>query len=503
MSRRALAAFLILALNLTAFPAWSQVGRVTLEIPSSPTPSVTAALNAAGLPLLGSPAALTPSLALTPALSAPSAERVPQYQPVAAAQRLTPLATIAPIARVVPASTVVRPSVNVDRYAAIKEVLVRAAASASVEPKTIGRLYDNTPAAPDFEFLATVKTPAPPAPWRPSFLLLKPAAAVLNTVASSRYAKRLAGRLPHERVTTEEMGMQDTLSKAHASILSGRLQDALERLSSLFKGRDANRWYRANTSYLPYQFQGHDYIRFIERAVKLAYERAHSRARDASLIAEARAAARDGSLIGHEWRITQIQDKDSAHCAHHALFNAISASVGFVYPLSVHRFVERARELLNVRAESVTTARGAELASLQNSINLKLGVDVGEGMGIESIKKWAKLLGLGVEARGPPATASEWSALIGRGREVMISLRMFHERYKHSPEERALHGHDYEVLHHEVYLLGAFDSRSRGERLYMVQDSGSGATDFYTAEELTAVASDIQILRTAHAVALP
>jgi hypothetical protein len=37
----------------------------------------------------------------------------------------------------------------------------------------------------------------------------------------------------------------------------------------------------------------------------------------------------------------------------------------------------------------------------------------------------------------------------------------------------------------------------------MVQDSGSGATDFYTAEELTAVASDVQILRTAHAVALP
>src|SRR5207244_3769219 len=107
---------------------------------------------------------------------------------------------------------------------------------------------------------------------------------------------------------------------------------------------------------------------------------------------------------------------------------------------------------------------------------VKLGVDVGEGMGPEGIKKWASLLGLGFEARGPPRGDAAWSALLEPGREVLLSLRMFHERFPNSPEERALHGHDYRVLHHEVYLLGAFDSKALGRRLFMIQDSGSGST---------------------------
>jgi hypothetical protein len=37
----------------------------------------------------------------------------------------------------------------------------------------------------------------------------------------------------------------------------------------------------------------------------------------------------------------------------------------------------------------------------------------------------------------------------------------------------------------------------------MVQDSGSGATDFYTAEELSAVASDVQLVTPKAPVALP
>ncbi|MEQ1918407.1 MAG: hypothetical protein ABL955_04350, partial [Elusimicrobiota bacterium] len=437
------------------------------------------------------PAALTPILApaLAAALSAPAA---PQLQQPA----------FFPVAQIVPANPVARPASNDDRAQPL-ESLTRAAERAAASPDDVGRLFDSAPAAPDLENLATVKTPAAPARWTPRSVLLNPAASLLNSWRLSRHEKRLNARMPEERVTTEEHGMQQTLNSAHEAIATGRLQDALGELTRFFKGREANGWYRANSAYQPYQNQGRAYIRFIERAVKLAYERAHARARDARLIGEARASARMGSLRGHEWRMTAIQERDSAHCAHHALFNAISASVGFVYPLSVHRFVERARELLNVRAENITGKTGSELAAVHRRLGYKLGVDVGEGMGTPSIKRWAQLLGMSFESRGPPRGDAQWSALLGRGQEVLISLRMFHERFPHAPEEREIHGHDYKVLNHEVYLLGAFDSPSRGARLYMVQDSGSGSTDFYTAEELTAVASEIQIVGSPKPVALP
>jgi hypothetical protein len=492
MTRRIVSALLAAILALAPFPARSQVGRVTLEVPVTPTISASgSAINGASFtPSVA--AGLTPSLALalTPLLAAPAAQPLPQptfaaMQPVSAAE------PIIPIAQIVPAQTVVRKASNDDRA-----TLIKILAEVSAAPANLPRLYDAAPAAPDFERLSSVKTPAPPATWVPGSVLLKPAAAVVNAWRLSRYEKRLNSRGPGERVTTEELGLQDTLSDAHESIATGRLQDALGSLTKLFQGREVNGWYRANSVFQPYQFQGHAYIRFIERAVKLAYERAHERARDSSLVAEARFAASTGRLLGHEWRTTAIQDRDSAHCAHHALFNAIQASVGFVYPLSVHRFIERARETLNVKKEKVTDLRGAELAALENSLGISLGKDVGEGMGTGSIVSWAKKLGLGVTERGPPHGDLEWSSLLGGGREVLLSLRMFHERFKHTPDEASLHGNDYKMLHHEVYLLGAFDSPSRGVRLYMVQDSGSGSTDFYTAEELSAVASDLQVITT-------
>jgi len=488
MTRRLISAFLAAIFILAPFPAWSQVGRISLETPVAPTPSLSAgAINPASVsPSL--PANLTPALAVT--LAAPAA---PQLQQPAFFPE-----PIRPVAQIVPANPVARRASNDDKAEPLKS-LTRAAAA----PDDIGRLFDSAPAAPDLETLATVKTPTAPLPWTPGSALLKPAASLLNSWRLSRHEKRLNARMPEERVTTEEHGMQQTLTSAHDAIATGRLQDALGELTRFFTGREANGWYRANSAYQPYQNQGRAYLRFIERAVKLAYERAHARARDARLIGEARASARMGSLRGHEWRMTPIQEQDSAHCAHHALFNAISASVGFVYPLSVHRFVERARELLNVRAENITGKTGAELAAVHQRLGYKLGVDVGEGMGTSSIKRWAQLLGMSFESRGPPRGDAQWSALLGQGREVLISLRLFHERFPHAPEERALHGHDYRVLHHEVYLLGAFDSPSRGARLYMVQDSGSGSTDFYTAEELTAVASEIQIVGSPKPVALP
>lgn len=489
MTRRSFSALLAVVLGLAPFPAWSQVGRVSLQAPSAPALSVSAgALDAAAIAPL--PPALSPALspalapALTPALASP----------VLSAPAL-PARADAPAT---PATAKQAPVVLVP-----VRVLARAAERAAVSPDDVGRLYDGAPAAPDFAALSAVRTPEAPAPWRPASFLLKPAAAAVNAWRRSGHEKRLGRLGPGERVTTEEIGMRQTLSEAHDALADGRLQDALEGLTRLFKGGFANRWYRANPVYKPYQRQGHEYIRFVESAVKLAYERAHGRARDAALIAEARAAERAGALLGHGWRTTAVQDRGSAHCAHHALFNAISASVGFVYPLSVHRFIERARETLNVRAETLTGKTGADLAALEHDLGIKLGVDVGEGMGDGEIRKWAQALGLSFEARGPPHGDARWSALLGSGREVLISLRLFHERFRHTPEQRELHGHDYETLHHEVYLLGAFDSPSRGVRLYMVQDSGSGATDFYTAEELSAVASSLQLVGTPSPVALP
>ncbi len=488
MTRRLLASLLTALLVLAPFPAWSQVGRVTIEAPIAPAPSVSAAaaLGAANFTPL-SPSALMPALA--PTLSAPAAQPLPvEFAPIAAAG--------------VPAKLVPRRASNDDRFASVQALTV-AVEEAAVAPGSIGRLYDAAPAAPDLESLATVKTPSAPAPWRPASVLLKPAASVVNAWRLSRHEKKLDRRGADERVTTEEHGLGETLSQSHEAISQGRLQDALEELTRLFKGRDANRWYRANPGHQPYQNLGHEYIRFIERAVKLAYERAHGRARDARLIAEARASERMGSLRGHAWRQTQIQERDSAHCAHHALFNAISASVGFADFVSVRGFVERARELLNVGAEQLTGKSGAELAAIHQRLGYKLGVDVGQGMGTPSIKRWAQLLGMSFESRGPPSGDARWSALLGRGQEIMLSLRMFHENFPHGPVERDIHGHDYEVLNHEVYLLGAFDSPSRGARLYMVQDSGSGATDFYTAEELSAVVSEIQVVSSPRPVDLP
>jgi len=493
MTRRIVSATLAALLVLAPFPAWAQVGRITLEAPASPAPSAApGGINGAAFaPPIFTPGLATLAPALIPVLAAPAAPQV--RQAAAQAASYAPAAPAAVVARIDPV-----PRASNENHFTPLQVLGQAAAS----PETIGRLFDEAPSAPDLDKLATVKTPEAPAPWRPGSVLLKPAALVVNAVRLSRHGKRLNARMPGERVTTEEMGMQETLMTAHAAIAAGFLQEALEGLTSLFNGRGVAGWYRANPVFQPYQAQGHSYLRFVERAVKLAYERAHARAGDAVLIAEARAAQRMGGLLGHAYRATAIQERDTAHCAHHALFNAISASVGFASSVSVTLFIERARQLLNTSAE--TLSPGADLTALESKLGIKFGVDVGHGMGPETIGKWAQLLGMGFEARGPPRDDAGWSALLRGGRtEVLVGLRMFHERFKHDEGERALRGHDYRVLHHEVYLLGSFHSPSRGARLYMVQDSGSGATDFYTAEELSAVASDVQLVTPVKPVALP
>jgi hypothetical protein len=243
------------------------------------------------------------------------------------------------------------------------------------------------------------------------------------------------------------------------------------------------------------------YYRFAEDAILRAYGRSHKRASDAGLVAEARAAARAGTLVGHEYRVTPLQDKDSGHCALHTMFNAISASAGFVRPLRVHEFIEDAREALDAMPKVTGSARG--IARLEKELGVKFGRNVDDGLGDDSMAAYARRLGLGLRAEPAPADAQGWLTLLRGREETLLTFRMFHPRFRHDDEARRHEGHDYRVLHHAAYLLGAFPSPSRGQWLFMVQDSGSGITAFHTAEELSALSKDVLRLSVPAAVRLP
>jgi hypothetical protein len=205
--------------------------------------------------------------------------------------------------------------------------------------------------------------------------------------------------------------------------------------------------------------------------------------------------------VGHEYRVTPLQDKDSGHCALHTMFNAISASAGFVRPLRVHEFIEDAREALDAMPKVTGSARG--IARLEKELGVKFGRNVDDGLGDDSMAAYARRLGLGLRAEPAPADAQGWLTLLRGREETLLTFRMFHPRFRHDDEARRHEGHDYRVLHHAAYLLGAFPSPSRGQWLFMVQDSGSGITAFHTAEELSALSKDVLRLSVPAAVRLP
>ncbi len=346
--------------------------------------------------------------------------------------------------------------------------------------------------------MSPVKELPAPSAWTPRSALLKPFAGALNAARRALHARRLANAPPSRRLTVEEIGLRQTLTGAHGALAAGRPQEALGALSAHFNGSAAKSWFRANSSFDRYRDKGMEYYRFAEDAVLRAYGRSHARAADRGLVAEARAAARDGSLLGREYRTTQLQDKGAGHCAHHALFNAIKASAGFAYPLAVRQFIENAREMLNVRP-----AIAGNVAALEAAMGVKFGLDVDQGMDDKSMARYASLLGLNLGVRGPPADEAGWKALVAGREQPLLTFRMFHPRYRLDETARAVEGHRYEMLHHEVYLLGAFPSPSRGTWLFMVQDSGSGITAFHTAEELTALTKDVQLLDVSAPARLP
>lgn len=485
------AAFLALA---PASPSWAALARV--ELTSAPQAASVAA--PAALSSLAMPAALHSALAavlptLAPALQAPSAA------PVAAPTALSAAAP-APSA----AANDIRFEHDSDGRPTAVLALKTAAARAEKAPEETGRVFDAAPAAPDFAALSPVRAPAAPAAWTPRTSLLKPVAAAVNAWNMSRHQKRLENPRPGERVTTEEWSLRDSLTAIHGALVEGRFQEAISQVTRNFHGRPAAEWYAENPAYQPYREQAFAYMRSAETAVKRAYVDAGRRGADLPLVAEARSAARAGRGLGHEWRGTPLQQADTGTCAQNAFYNAIAASVGFTRPTSAFNFVAASRAALNRPAMPRGGETPEQVAALERAFGVNFGRrDVGQGMGTDDMREWASLLGLKLAARGPPSGDAGWSSLIGPGREALLSLRMFHGKFPLSEGERDLRGHDWRILHHEVYLLGAFDSPSLSRRLYLLQDSGSGTTLMATAAELTALVSEVQMLEVSRSVSLP
>jgi hypothetical protein len=384
--------------------------------------------------------------------------------------------------------------------------LTQTAATAQRDPGTLSRVFDAAaapPAAPDFAVLTPVQPLSAPTPWKTSGLM-KPFADAVNAWRSASHERKLRNLPPEQRLTSEEMGVQQALLKVHSALSAGRYQDALTLAATYFQNDHAARWYEANPRFYAYREKGREYIRFAERAVMRAYIDADRRGDDPVLIAEARVAAAAGLAQGHAWRPTAIQAKDTGTCVQNSLFNAIEASVGFTRPTTVADFVAASRELLNRDARLDRPATRAEIAALSKDLGLDLGrLDVAEGMGSKSLRDWASALGLSFKGHGAPRAARDWDALLAPGQENLLSLRMFHPNFPHTDLERRARGHDLRLLHHEVYLLGAFDSPSLGRRLYLLQDSGSGATLMATAEELSTLTTEVQQIAPAAPVSLP
>ncbi len=503
MDRRSLTLAALLSALAPASPGGAALVRVELGpalggAGNGAAPAATTLTVSAAVPFTGSapsPVVTAPALTLAPAASMAAAMPVQSVVQV-------------PVALYAAAPAPPHPVVALDADGRPTAVITlrQAAATASRAPADLSRVFDAAaaaPAAPDFDALTPVRTPPAPTPWRPRVGLLKPFADAVNAVRGAAHERRLRNLPPERRLTSEETGLRQGLLKVHSALVAGRYQDALTLAASYFLTDAAGRWYEANPRFSAYREQGREYIRHAERAVMDAYLRADDRGADRALVAEARAAAAAGATLGHPWRPTPMQEKDTGTCVQNSLFNAIAASVGFARPTTVAQFVAASRELLNREARLDRPAGPGEIAALARELDIDLGrFDAAEGMGSRSLKAWADALGVALTPRAPPRAAAEWDALLTSGRENLLSLRMFHPRFRHTDLERLAKGHDHMILHHEVYLLGAFDSPSLGRRLYLLQDSGSGSTLMATAEELSALTSEVQQVSPAAPVSL-
>lgn len=497
----------LLLAALLSTPAGAAAPRVSVpQARLSGTGVGTVQLNVAPATLLlaapGAAPAFRPELTLTPPVlaalpAAPPVTALPAALPAAErARESTQTLLTRVLARHEPAQG------RREAAPAAREDLELGAELAGRAPADFGRLYDAAPQGPDFGALSPVVEPARPAAWRPSWSLLKPAAALYNAARERAYERRVANAGPGQRVTVEEHGLRESLAETHAALEEGRLQHALTPLIERFESGAAKAWFRANGEFERYRSQAMAYYRFAERAVLAAYGRGHKRSSDDELVAEALAAERAGALVGHGWRRTALQAKDLGHCATHALYNAIAASVGFAVPTRVEDLIDHARWTMNVKP-AFNKASARETARFEAQLGVKFGRDIDHGMGEKDMVQYASRLGLRLSPRAPPADEAGWLALLRGGDQTLLSYRMFHPRFRQDEDGSPLDGHDYRVLHHAAYLLGAFPSPSRRAWLFMVQDSGSGITAFLSAEELSALTKDVQALETRGPVRLP
>ncbi|MEK7858218.1 MAG: hypothetical protein AAB320_03670 [Elusimicrobiota bacterium] len=351
---------------------------------------------------------------------------------------------------------------------------------AASEPLFSPSLFDgaNPLPAPDLDLLDTRRILA----QAPARSPLSPYVfARLGTILDGWAQKRHERRVMARHIPTEELEMRQSLETAHAHLDAGRPQPALDILRKDFIDRTAQDWFQANPLFAGYQEQGLAYHRRIEADLLAAHERVQRRGGSGALIDEAKAARAQDALLGHPYRRTELQAKDSGHCVLHAFYNAIDASAGFAFPIDPAGFIAYARRTLNKKV-AIKDIDPHRAAALERGLGLQLSFDAGEGMAAGAMRRFAQVLGLSMAERGPPKSEQELLGHLRSGREVMLSLRLFHKN------------HGSALLHHQVYLLGAYPSPSLDRWIYMVQDSGSGATDFYTWRELQDLVRETQVL---------
>lgn len=332
-------------------------------------------------------------------------------------------------------------------------LVMQAAAGLGDRPKDIPAA--DVPAAPDFASLDSRKRLLGP----------RPKGRIAGFMHDRQSKKTLA-----QRLTTEEEGFLESLTQIHDKLAQGETQSALDDIDRLFTNSG---YYRRHEEYSGYHEQAMVYRDHVRVRLEQAHARARARGQSPALVEEARSAP---FILGHEWRPTALQEQDSAHCAFHAFHNAVSASAGFAKNFDVPEMVRWAAAKLNRKALIPRPLSGGLRG-------VGAGVDVNGGLGTAHLEKLSALFGLALEKLGPPESPEQLRRRLSDGKEVLLSLKLFHRKYGG------------EALGHQVYLLGAYPSRTLGSWVYMVQDSGTGTTDLYTWNELRELVSEVQLIR--------
>lgn len=361
--------------------------------------------------------------------------------------------------------------------------LPAAAAAAPISPMAASALAPPAALSPD--------AVAPALPAAPAAAAAAASPSRLRSIAQRLFTRTPPPRPEPPGEAAVRRNLERGLAEVSAAFDGGRAQEGLDLADAYFTGPRAAAWFAQNPRHAEPRARALERLRRAELSMMADYRSALERSRLPRLQAEARAAAESGAALGGAWRETELQCPGSGHCAVRALFNALRAGTLARPRGSAEDFIAAARRLLDRPADPRAAAALAPLGLTPP----RLSVD--DGLDPAALSRLAASLGLKVESSPAPRGDAGWSALFMPGRENLLSMRLFHPAHPLSPAERRAYGRDYRLLHHETYLLGAFDSRLAGRRLYLVQDSGSGATLMATAEELSALTREVDALSSA------